>query len=132
MSSIKAWWRVLQIWLGLIPRPDFVVRVVSDHPTPESIVPGVIYVVGGPGYKKWAYLRCPADKSEIIQLSLMQKRKPRWDVTIDSLNRPTLFPSVRQLEGSYAHFWIKKGSVEWCEDTGRKPIFERRSLDVTG
>ncbi len=70
------------------------------------------------------YDRPPAESTveavEIIQLSLMQNRRPSWDVTIDSLDRPTVSPSVRQLEGSYAHFWIKKGSVEWCGDTGRK------------
>lgn len=120
MGSIKTVWRILLIWLGIIPQPDLLVRVVSDHPAPESIEPGCIYVVGGPGYKKWAYFRCPADTTEIIQLSLMQNRRPRWDVTIDFLNRPTVNPSVRQLEGSYAHFWVKKGCVEWCKDSGRQ------------
>ena len=121
MINIKALVRALLIWLGIIPRPDILVRVISDHPSLDSIKPGCIYVVGGQGYKKWAYFRCPADTKEVIQLSLMQNRRPRWDVSIDSLDRPTVHPSVRQLEGSYAHFWIKKGRVEWCEDTGRKP-----------
>lgn len=120
MNNIKALMRAFLIWLGIIPRPDILVRIISDHPVPESIEPGWIYVVGGPGYKKWAYFRCPADTKEIIQLSLMQNRRPRWDVTIDFLNRPTVHPSVRQLDGSYAHFWIKKGCVEWCQDAGKQ------------
>ena len=123
MSNIKTLVRVLLIWLGVISRPDLLIRIVSDHPAPESIEPGCIYVVGERGYKKWAYFRCPADKKEIIQLSLMQNHRPKWDVTIDSLNRPTVYPSVRQLDGSYAHFWIKKGCVEWCEDSGIKSSF---------
>lgn len=120
MGSIKTLWRVLLIWLGIIPRPDLLVRVISDHPTPASIESGCLYVVGGPGYKKWAYFRCPADRKEIIQLSLMPNHRPRWDVSIDFLNRPTVNPSVRQLEGSCAHFWIKRGCIKWCADTGKK------------
>ncbi|MCG6864744.1 MAG: hypothetical protein LJE58_04885 [Thiogranum sp.] len=27
-------------------------------------------------------------------------------------------PSVRQLDGSHAHFWIRKGRIGWCADTG--------------
>lgn len=126
MGSIKTLWRVLLIWLRIIHRPDLLVRVISDHPSPDSMKPGCIYIVGGQGYKKWAYFRCPADTTEIIQLSLMQNRTPSWELTIDSLDRPTINPSVRQLEGSYAHFWIKKGCVEWCEDTGRKCPSTRR------
>lgn len=120
MRNIKTLVRILLIWLGIIPRPDLSVRILSDHPAPEHIEPGCVYVVGAGGYKKWAYFRCPADATEIIQLSLMQNRRPRWDVTIDFLNRPTINPSVRQLEGSHAHFWVKKGCVEWCKDSGRK------------
>ena len=113
--------RELLVWLRIIPRPEFLARVVSDHPAPDSINTGLIYVVGGSDYQKWAYFRCPSRHDEIIQLSLMPNRRPRWQVTIDFLQRPTIHPSVRQLDGSFAHFWVKKGRIEWCADTGRKP-----------
>jgi hypothetical protein len=109
----------LLVWLGLVERPDFHYRSVTDHPSTDSIVPGVIYVLGGPGYQKWAYFRCPAKADEIIQLSLMPGHRPRWEVRTDWLNRPTIHPSLRQLEGSYAHFWVKRGRIEWCPDSGR-------------
>ena len=41
---------------------------------------------------------------------------------MDFLDRPTIHPSVRQLDGAYAHFWVKSGYVEWCADTGQRPI----------
>lgn len=75
----------------------------------------------GPGYEKWAVFRCPKHEDEIIQLSLMQNRRPRWSITLDFLDRPTIHPSVRQLDGAYAHFWVKSGAIDWCADTGRRP-----------
>jgi len=108
------------VWLGLVPRPDLVVKMIADHPAPASLEPGCIYVVRVQGYHKWAYFRCPADNDEIVQLSLMSNRRPNWEIKLDWLGRPTLDPSVRQLEGSFAHFWVKQGRVEWCFDSGRR------------
>ena len=122
MDGFRAFCRALLIWLRIISPPDLLARLVADHPPPESLESGWIYVVVGPGYQKWAYFRCPADNDEIIQLSLMKKHRPRWGVAIDFLQRPTIHPSVRQLDGSYAHFWVRKGRVDWCADTGIKPI----------
>jgi len=65
--------------------------------------------------------RSPADSEEIIQLSLMAKHSPRWQVTVDFLGRPTIHPSIWQRDGTCAHFWIRRGNVEWCGDSGRKP-----------
>lgn len=111
--------RSVLVRLGIIAAPDYISRLVSDHPVSEDIEQGFIYVVGGVGYQKWAYLRCPSGNGDIIQLSLMSSRRPHWRVTSDWLGRPTIDPSVRQLEGSYAHFWIRKGNVRWCIDSGR-------------
>jgi hypothetical protein len=132
MTYIVALIRDLLVSLGLIPRPEFIAKMVSSHPAPEAIGEGCLYVVGESGYKKWAYFRCPADPREIIQLSLMASRQPRWDVSIDLLYRPTLYPSVRQLDGTYAHFWVKKGSIEWCDDTGKQAFRNRSLQDVSG
>jgi len=108
--------------LRIIPAPHLLARIVADHPSLDSLETGWIYVVAGRDYQKWAYFRCPADNQEIIQLSLMQKHRPRWTVAIDFLQRPTINPSVRQLDGSYAHFWVRKGHIDWCPDTGMKPV----------
>lgn len=105
--------------LRLIQRPAFTMQPVADHPDPATMADGLIYVVGGRGYSKWAYFRCPADRAEIIQLSLMPERRPRWTVAADWLGRPTINPSVRQLDGTRAHFWIRRGVVDWCADSGR-------------
>jgi len=125
MASMIDFLRALLISLGVIRKPDFLVRVVADHPSQAVLETGVIYVVGGAGYSKWAYLRCPTGNGDVIQLSLQPKHRPRWDVTKDWLGRATVHPSVRQTEGSYAHFWIINGAVQWCEDTGKPPVFRQ-------
>lgn len=121
MGFIVSLVRSLMVSLGIIPRPDLLVKVIEEHPASESIAPGILYLVGAKGYNKWAYFRCPADPNEIIQLCLMPNRRPRWLVTIDLLHRPTIDPSVKQLDGSYAHFWVRTGRVDWCEDSGKVP-----------
>jgi hypothetical protein len=122
MDSFRALCRALLVWLRIIPTPNLLARIVADHPSPDNLEVDWIYVVGGPGYQKWAYFRCPADNDEIIQLSLIPNHRPRWSIAIDFLQRPTIYPSVRQLDGSYAHFWIRKGRINWCADTGVKPL----------
>lgn len=106
------------IFFGLISKPDYIVRPVDQHPVDDEIRDGIIYVVGGRDYQKWAYFRCPTDRSEIIQLSLMQKHRPCWRVDSDWLQRATVHPSVRQTEGSFAHFWVRRGNVNICPDNG--------------
>lgn len=113
--------RNLLIAAGLIAKPEYLFRLISEHPVDDEIESGIIYVVGGKGYQKWAYFRCPTDKSEIIQLSLMQKHRPCWRVSSDWLRRPTIYPSVRQTAGSFAHFWMAKGRVSLCADSGAPP-----------
>lgn len=110
--------RRLLILLGLIRRPDFLIRRVDQHPMDDEIQEGIVYVVGGKDYQKWAYFRCPTDRTEIIQLSLMQKHRPCWRVQWDWLQRASIHPSVRQTAGSYAHFWVRRGVVNICADSG--------------
>lgn len=120
MSWIIRLLRNVAVGLGFIRRPDLIGLLVADHPVLAAMQPGVIYIVGGPSYQKWAVFRCPRYEDEIIQLSLMANRRPRWTVTIDFIGRPSIHPSVRQLDGSFAHFRVKRGRVEWCADSGRK------------
>lgn len=122
MRNLGAFLCWLLVALRLVQRPAFRAAFVSDHPDPDAMSDDRLYIVGGRGFQKWAYFRCPADPTEIIQLSLMPERRPRWAVAVDMLGRPTVEPSVRQLDGTYAHFWIKQGAVVWCADTGRKSI----------
>lgn len=105
---------------GIIPRPDLVARVMDRHPTPGDLQPGVLVVVQDGDLAKWACLRCPGGCGEKLQLSLNTSRRPRWAVSLDRLHRPSVSPSVHQLNDCHCHFWIKGGTVEWCADSGRR------------
>ena len=104
---------------GLIERPDFRVERVPDHPELSSLQPHVLYVVGDRSFQKWALLKCPCGCGEPIMLSLSQKRRPKWAVVTDWLDRPSVAPSIWQTAGCYSHFWIKQGRIRWTKDTGR-------------
>jgi hypothetical protein len=121
MNWLKRVVRAACVRVGIIPRPDLIVQSVGAHVAPEEMEAGVVYVVGSQGFPKWALFRCPIHDDEIIHLSLMPNRRPRWTISSDLLGRPTISPSVRQIEGSYAHFWVRRGAVAWCADTGQLP-----------
>lgn len=106
--------------VGIIPRPDIVARVMDRHPTPGDLPPGVLVVVEDGDRAKWACLRCPGGCGEKLQLSLNPSRRPRWAVSLDRLYRPSVSPSVHQLNDCRCHFWIRGGQVEWCVDSGRR------------
>lgn len=112
--------RQLLVWLRFIAKPDFDTRTVPTHPAPENIRLGQVVVVGDSKYQKWACFRCPGGCGESILLSLNQKRHPFWRLSLDWLGRPTLHPSIRQLNKCRCHFWVRQGIVEWCPDSGQK------------
>lgn len=106
-------------YLGIIKTPDLVAELVADHPDREQLQQGRLYLVGDRRFQKWAVMACPCGCGESIMLSLSQKKRPSWSVAWDWLGRPSVDPSVRQTAGCYAHFWVRRGRVEWCGDTGR-------------
>ena len=105
---------------GIIPRPDLVARIMDHHPPPGDVSPGLLVVVQDGDRAKWVCLRCPGGCGEKLQLSLNPSRRPRWAASLDRLHRPSVSPSVHQLNNCRCHFWIKGGKVEWCADSGRR------------
>lgn len=120
--------RFLLVKSGFIKKPDFTVSVTEAHPLPEDINDGNLYLVKGGNIDKWACFKCPDGCGDTIKLSLSASRRPRWTVIADWLRRPTVNPSIRQTSGCFSHFWIKKGHIHWCSDTGKQP-FPTRKID---
>jgi hypothetical protein len=100
---------------------EITARVASDYPETSALAPGLLHVVGGKDYQKWAYYSCPCGCDAPIMLSLATSRRPCWQVSIDWLDRPTIEPSVWQTDGCYSHFWVKQGRIKWVADTGKAP-----------
>jgi hypothetical protein len=118
---MKKWVRRVLEKFGSIPPTHIVSTVTSDYPDLSALPGGVLYVVGGKGYQKWAYLSCPCGCGAPIMLSLGSQRSPRWQIRIDWLQRPTIEPSVWQTDGCYSHFWVRQGRIDWVHDTGKRP-----------
>jgi len=78
------------VWLHILPRPEYLSQIVSEHPNPEAIVNGVMMVVKDGQLEKWACFRCPCGCGQRIYLSLSKSRRPRWSFKADWFCRPTL------------------------------------------
>ena len=118
---MKKWLRHFLEAIRLIPATEIVAKVTPDYPEQAALRPGLLHVVGGRDYRKWAYFACPCGCGAPIMLSLSTARRPRWQVMIDWLDRPTIEPSVWQTDGCHSHFWVKGGRVDWVGDTGEAP-----------
>lgn len=94
-------------------RIDFTVEYSENNPDPGRVKAKTLFIVGGKGYVKWAYIKCPCGCEDVLTLSLMKNHKPNWNLRVDKLNRPTLNPSVWKKDGCKSHFWIRKGKLEW-------------------
>ena len=97
---------------------NFVGRYADDNPAPDPLYNGEIVIVGNKDFQKWAYLKCPCGCGNTTMLSLSTKRRPSWQVHMNWMMIPTVHPSVRDTGSCYIHYWIKKGKVYWCRDTG--------------
>lgn len=106
--------------LGLVQRPDLVADVVDEHPDPGDMDPRILYVVTTGPWPKWAVFKCPCGCGDVIDISVAQG-KNSWNLQMDRLGRPSLHPSVWRHARCYSHFWLSKGRVKWCADTG-KPL----------
>lgn len=113
--------RGLLLRAGWLKPPIFISEIVSKHPTPEVLDEGKIFIVQNGHLKKWACFRCPGGCGLKIMLSLSPNRSPKWKVRTDWLERPSIKPSIRQLNDCGCHFWIQRGRVEWCLDSKRRP-----------
>jgi hypothetical protein len=109
--------RQLLVLLRLLDAPQFRIQYSDRHPKPDQLVAGLLIVVEGETGPKWACLRCPGGCGNRLQLSLHPTRRPRWKVSTDWLNRPTIEPSVLQQGACGAHFWVTAGMVRWCADS---------------
>jgi hypothetical protein len=99
--------------LPWILRPQFLTRCVQDTPSSNELLPGMLFCEVRGGHMKWAHLHCPLCDDH-IQLPLAGKE--RWLLKVDALRRPTLSPSIWEIQGCGAHFFIQKGQILWCKD----------------
>jgi hypothetical protein len=96
------------VWLGLAPKPQFKYVQVDDQP--DLLVPGIIYHEVRAGHSKWVHFSCPKC-AEHIQVPLAGSQS--WTLHRDLLGRPSIAPSIWQTGSCQAHFFVRKGLVDW-------------------
>jgi hypothetical protein len=98
--------------MPFVPRPAFLADVVSECPSREELSSNMVFVEIRDGHLKWAHLQCPKC-GDHVQLPLAGSDK--WTVQVDLFRRPTLAPSIWERGSCSAHFFVRKGRVDWCK-----------------
>ncbi|WP_409190630.1 DUF6527 family protein [Bradyrhizobium sp. RDM4] len=116
MIRLPLSWVQILIDVGLLRRPDFLMKDVGE--APDELAQGFVFREVRGGYQKWLHLKCPRC-GEHIQIQLAGAQ--RWVISTDWLNRPTVKPSIWQTGSCQAHFFIRKGGIDWCPDVRTSP-----------
>ncbi len=98
--------------LPFMARPPFLTVVVSECPSGEELRSGIVFVEIRGGHLKWVHLQCPKC-GDHIQLPLAGGQ--RWSIEVDWLRRPTLAPSIWERATCGAHFFVRRGGLQWCQ-----------------
>jgi hypothetical protein len=102
-------------WLGARLRGDLRVRCEEGPDLPPMLPRHALLHLTVKGQDWMAGMACPCGCGERVELMLLNGMKPRWDLTVDQLGRPTLYPSVHRVTGCRSHFWVRAGQITWCE-----------------
>lgn len=90
-------------------------QIVGDALPPT--LPWRDLVVLNDAEEPWSVaMNCPCGCGQRVELPVLPEVRPRWTLTVDQRNRPTLHPSVAMRDGCRSHFWIRRGQVIWCVD----------------
>jgi hypothetical protein len=111
---VAAWNRIRKALLRWRYRDLLAAEIVSE--VPDTLHPRTLYVIGDAN--AWAVaMTCPCGCQEIIHLSLLPSDSPRWNLQLDTDGFATLSPSVWRTAGCGSHFFLKQGSIIWCQDS---------------
>jgi hypothetical protein len=73
-----------------------------------------IVIVGDAEHEKWAFMECPCQCGDVIEVNLMRSHPPFWQVSSDQLGRVTFAPSLWRASGTCgSHFLVRKNKVIW-------------------
>lgn len=107
-GRLAAWWR----------KDLKVVRGEGDS-LPQQIERGTLVHMVDAG-KSWSVgFYCPCGCGDVIELLLLPNLDPHWTLSVDTLGRPSLYPSVWRTTGCKSHFWLKNGRPVWANSTLR-------------
>jgi uncharacterized protein DUF6527 len=96
-------------------------RIAVVEELPSKLHRRTLYVVAERGLQMQASMVCPEGCGTIINLNLLPDDHPVWRLSVDSLQRPTLHPSIWRREGCGAHFFLRAGRLTWCHQERARP-----------
>jgi len=109
--------KLLRKWLRLIDRalPTRRLTIVKGDSLPSTL-PRRNLVLAQDEDGDWCVgMRCPCGCGYAIELMLIREVTPRWDLSVDAIGRPTIYPSVWLQRGCWSHFWLRGGRIQWCD-----------------
>jgi hypothetical protein len=95
----------------LIPR--YRTLFVEDM-LPKSLRRCTLYIVREDGILEQAAMSCPCGCGRVLQMNLLSDERPCWQLTQHNDGSATLHPSVWRKKDCGAHFWFRRGRIQWC------------------
>jgi len=108
--------KLLAIWnriLHLLGRRFLCVFVEED--LPKKLKKNMVYIVTSQGEPWHASLICPCGCGELMHLNLMTDEKPCWSISDYQQGSITVHPSIWRTAKCKAHFWLRRGRIDWCQ-----------------
>ncbi len=83
---------------------------------PDALLSNTIYIVGEERHIWFVAMKCPCGCEETLYMNTQKESSPSWSLTEGS-NKKTisLYPSVWRKVGCKSHFFLRNGSIIWCE-----------------
>lgn len=108
--SWALWWKNTRE--KLMPRRRL--RVIAGDSLPKRLPRRDLVLARDDGEDWCVGLRCPCGCGDSLELLVVAEAKPRWDIAIDKMGKPSLSPSIWRKTGCHSHFWLSNGRVRWC------------------
>lgn len=117
MKALMKWIRRALLWAARLFSTTRVygTRVVEEA-LPQKIADKTIYIVQEDGFLEYASMLCPCGCGTMLYMNLIPDMRPFWNVTWHENGTVSLYPSVWRQKTCKAHFWFKKGQVQWCTE----------------
>jgi hypothetical protein len=117
MSMLRRFFRNVRDRLRRWFVPPYRTEIVRDQ-LPKQLHRRTLYVVQDDGFLEQAALLCPCGCGRVLQLNLLPDERPCWRLTQHQDGTATLDPSVWRKKDCRAHFWFRRGRVQWCGGRG--------------
>lgn len=107
--NLGSLWQLVKEWL--LPRRR--VQSIEGDAFPSRLPWRDLVLLTEDGEDWCVGFRCPCGCGQRIELPIIEEAVPRWGMTLDEQDYPSLYPSVWLREGCRSHFFLRKGKIVW-------------------